>query len=194
MNITIEQLKEALKRMDAPFFTGELNLNLIGIRAKDAQADTFNDVLCVVYEKGKKTLLETYPITTDPGVYYRKHPVNVDGTAVLMPGHYPACWRLGMHRGKYEALVQCGPMTVFRDNNKNRRIDTNGKLDTGYFGINLHRASENKYTLQVDKWSAGCQVFADPEQFEAVIELCKASAAKYGQFFSYTLINEEELK
>jgi hypothetical protein len=192
-DITIDQLKEALVRKDAPFFAGELNLNLIGIRASDRQANTFNDVLCVAYEKGKQPVLETYPITTDPGLYYRRNPINVEGTAILAPGHYPHCWAIGMHRGKYQALVQRGLMTVYRDNNKNPALDTNMRTESGYFGINLHRASENKYTMQVDKWSAGCQVFANAEDFNRVMRLCNKAAAKYGKFFSYTLINEEDL-
>lgn len=192
-DITIDQLKEALTRKDAPFFTGEMNLNLIGIRASDRQANTFNDVLCVAYAKGKQPVLETYSITTDPGLYYRHHPINVEGSAILAPGHYPRCWAIGMHRGKYQALVQRGLMTVYRDNNKNAALDTDVRTDTGYFGINLHRASENKYTMQVDKWSAGCQVFASVDDFNRVMALCNKAAAKYGKFFSYTLLNEEDL-
>jgi hypothetical protein len=193
MNITLEQLQGALARKDAPFFTGDLNLNLIGVRAADRQANTFNDVLCVVYERDGQPVLDKYPITTDPGVYYRKHPINVLGTAVLVPGHYRRCWQIGKHRGKYRALVQRGPMTVYRDDNRNGHIDVNGKTETGYFGINLHRASENNITQQVDKWSAGCQVFAESAHFNAVMDLVQRSAMKYGNAFSYTLLNEEDL-
>jgi hypothetical protein len=193
MNITLNKLQEALKRKDAPFFTGELNLNLIGIRAADRQANTFNDVLCVVYERDGQSVLNKYPITTDPGVYYRKYPINVLGTAVLVPGHYRRCWRIGKHREKYMALVQRGPMTVYRDDNRNGQIDVNGKTETGYFGINLHRALENDIARQVDKWSAGCQVFAESAHFNEVMDLVQRSAMKYGNAFSYTLLNEEDL-
>jgi hypothetical protein len=193
MNITVKKLQGALARREAPFFTGELNLNLIGIRAADRQAETFNDVLCVVYERGGKAVIDKYPITTDPGAYYRLKPINKNGTAILKPGHYPRCWQIGAHRGKYNALVQRGPMTVYRDNNKDGSIDTNGRIETGYFGINLHRASFSGYTLRVDKWSAGCQVFANAEDFEAVMALARESSKKYGNAFSYTLINEEDL-
>jgi hypothetical protein len=193
MNITIETLKGALKRRDAPFFTGDLNLNLIGVRATDRHANIFNDVLCVVYDRLGKPVLYTYPITTDPGVYYRKNPVNVLGTAVLVPGHYRRCWQIGKHRGKYTALVQRGPMAVYRDNNRDGKIDTDVKTETGYFGINLHRAAEKGTTQQVDTWSAGCQVFAKAEDFNEVMDIVHSSAAKYGNAFSYTLLNEEDL-
>jgi hypothetical protein len=51
---------------------------------------------------------------------------------------------------------------VYRDNNKNDVIDfVSQSLDTGVFGINLHHASATGESVQVDGWSAGCQVFAN---------------------------------
>jgi len=189
MEVTLQQLQEALLRKDAPLFTGELNLTLIGIRAK-AQGDTFNDVLCVLYEDAGELRLDTYPITTDPGRHYREHPINVDGTAILKPGHYPGCWQIGAHQGKYIALVQRGPMTVYRDRNNDGKPDGE---QTGYFGINLHRAGANGHTLRTDKVSAGCQVFANSEDFDAVMALAQRSAKQYGNTFSYTLLDEADL-
>jgi len=193
MNFTIDQLKEAVLRRDAPFFTGDLNLNLIGVRSKDRQADTFNDLLCVAFEQKNEPVLKTYPITTDPGVFYRKRPINAHGTAILAPGHYPKCWTFGAHRGKYRALVQRGPMTVYRDNDKDGLIDDGLPAETGYFGINLHYASVNNYTMRVDHFSAGCQVFQRKDDFGEVMDLAGKSAKKYGAWFSYTLLIEEEL-
>jgi hypothetical protein len=190
--VTIARLKESLSRKDAPLFKGELNLTLVGIRAKDTTANTFNDLLCVLYEADGKPVLEQYPITTDPGVYYREHPINVDGTAILKPGHYPKCWQIGAHQGKYIALVQRGKMTVYRDRNKDKKLDLNHD-QTGYFGINLHRAGKNALTLKTDKVSAGCQVFANSDDFDAVMRLAQQSAAKYGNSFSYTLLDEADL-
>jgi len=190
--ITITQLKDALSRKDAPIFKGELNLTLVGIRSKDSDANTFNDLLCVLYEQGGKLQMQTFPITTDPGLHYREHPINVDGTAILKPGHYKGCWQIGAHQGKYIALVQRGPMTVYRDRNKDAHLDLDHE-QTGYFGINLHRAGANAHTLRTDKVSAGCQVFANSEDFDTVMELAQSSAAKYGNRFSYTLLDEADL-
>ncbi len=193
--ITIQRLKGALKRRDAPYFSGHLNLNLIGIRADDTQANTFNDALAVMYDDADgKTILKTYPITTDPGTYYRLHPINVRGTAMLKPGHYPQCWQIGAHRGKYRALVQRGLMTVYRDANRNGTLESGLPEDTGYFGINLHHSAINGYTQRVDRWSAGCQVFADKAHFDEVMALVDASADIYGDRFSYTLLTQADLK
>jgi hypothetical protein len=47
--------------------------------------------------------------------------------------------------------------------------------------------------MQVDKWSAGCQVTADHLDLNIVVALAKKAAALYGNSFSYTLLSEEQL-
>lgn len=194
MKPSIKQITDALSQAGMPpIFKGELNLTLIGIRATDTDTDTFNDLLCVLHEDAAgKMQMQTYPITTDPGRRYLKQPINVDGCAILKPGHYPKCWQIGAHQGKYIALVQRGPMTVYRDRNKDAHLDRE-REQTGYFGINLHRAGANMLTLRTDKVSAGCQVFANSVDFDAVMALVHQSAAKYGNGFSYTLLDEVAL-
>ncbi|UOA08609.1 hypothetical protein [Methylobacter sp. S3L5C] len=190
---TITQIKEALTRRDAPLFTGELNLTLVGIRATDTNTNTFNDLLCVLYDDAAgKLQMQTFPITTDPGRKYLQKPINVDGTAILKPGHYKSCWQIGAHQGKYRALVQRGLMTVYRDRNKDNLLDLQHE-QSGYFGINLHKARLSGYSLTTDVVSAGCQVFADSKDFDTVMALVQQSAAKYGSRFSYTLLDEADL-
>lgn len=192
--ITLKSIKEALTRKDAPLFKGEMNLTLVGIRSADMAANTFNDRLCVLYQDDKNAYqMEQFPITTDPGVYYREHPINVLGTAILKPGHYKGCWQIGAHRGQYTALVQRGEMTVYRDNNKDAKLDIGIAEETGFFGINLHHAALNGFTLKTDKWSAGCQVFASIDDFNHAMELVQRSAKIYGNRFSYTLLEEKDL-
>jgi len=167
IKVTVKQLKDALLRKDAPLFTGELNLTLVGIRATDT--GTFKDRLCVLHEDAEgKTQMKTYPIMTD----------------ILKPGHYPDCWQIGSHQGKYIALVQRGPMTICRNAHQEQ---------TGYFGINLHRTGVNPHSLQSDTVSAGCQVFANADDFDAVMALAQQSAAKHGNRFSYTLLDEVDV-
>lgn len=195
MQVTVKTLTEALKKLDYPLFKGDYNLNLIGIRSQDADANTFNDVLVVLYQLDGKWVLHAFPITTDPGLYYRENPINVNGTAVLVPGHHSACWQLGAHQGKYKALVQRGAMAVYRDANADKAVDTeDDSIQSGLFGINLHRASANYSSLQVDRWSAGCQVMAKPEDFDLVMALANKSAVTYGSRFSYTLLEEGDLE
>ena len=174
----------------AVFTRGEFNLNIIGIRTTDSQANTFDDRLCAVYRDELGWVTRTWSITTDPGVYFREHPMNVSGTAIMVPGQYRGAYKLGRHRGKYLALVQTGArVAVYRDANKDEVLDMGNPTD-GYFGINIHRASTRDGGSQlVDRWSAGCQVFGDPKDFDDFIKLCQRSAQTYGERFTYTLID-----
>jgi len=176
-----------------------LNLNLIGVRRDNEGTNTFDDFLLVMYREEDLDLIifYRYPITTDPGQYWLEHPINPKGTAILAPGQYRSTWQLGKHQGKYEALVQRKPVKVYRDNNKDEIIDYNNialTLDEGYFGINIHRSNPYDQSYVINKWSAGCQVFKKVEDYNKFIELCQDSAKIYGNSFTYTLIQEKDLR
>ncbi len=96
------------------------NLNIGGIRTNDITPNTFNDFEFCFYrdEKGEEQF-HLWEITTDPGLYYLRFPLYKKGTAILSPGQYSGCRQIGMHRGKYKALVQTGnAVKVFRDFNR----------------------------------------------------------------------------
>jgi len=46
----------------------------------------------------------------------------------------------------------------------------------------------------VGKWSAGCQVLQDPDHFKFLLTLCDRASVKYGNKFSYTLLEEADFK
>ena len=174
-----------------------LNLNLIGVRRDNQGTNTFDDFLLVMYREEELMVSNRYQITTDPGKYWLKNPTNPKGTAVLAPGQYRGTWQIGKHQGKYEALVQRKKVKVWRDNNKDEIIDyTNITLlsDEGYFGINIHRSNPYDQSYVINKWSAGCQVFKKIEDYNKFMELCKDSAKIYGNSFTYTLIDEKDLR
>lgn len=86
------------------------------------------------------------------------------------------------------------PLTVIRDFNKDNYLDfSDGKEETGLFGINIHQANLSGKTINVNQWSAGCQVFADSLQFNEFISLCEMAQKYWGKTFSYTLINFNDL-
>ncbi len=193
-DITVDTLREACARLGYAFFeSGDYNLNIIGIRSADASSNSFNDVLCVAFKQSGRWVLLTFDCTTDPGLYYRNNPMNVDGTAVLVPGQHSGAFMLGLHQGKYEALVQSRALPVYRDDDMDSEVDAGGTIDNGWHGINIHRASESHKSKQVDRWSAGCQVVADPHEFDSVIAFCKVAEGRYGKRFTYTLLEERDL-
>jgi len=168
------------------------DLNLVGIRNSDSHANRFDDWLTVFYWFDNVWNLFAFPGTTDPGTYYRENPMNVRGTAIMKPGQYRRAYRVGRHSG-YKALQQAGPITVYRDNDKDSELETIGAdEDTGMHAVNIHRASRKRASTQVDNWSAGCQVVQDPDQFDFLLTLCDRGAEKFGNSFTYTLLEERD--
>lgn len=186
------------------FSNGAYNLNIIGIRSNQNNRVTnlFDDCLVVLYRtKDDKDVRKywtknIYRITTEPGEYYMtKGMLNPKGTSILAPGQYKSCWEIGLHRGKYRALVQKKTVNVYRDDNKDKIYDLDPKkLDAGIFGINIHRAHKYDAPLFVNNYSAGCQVFADPNEFRSFMRLCELQVEKLGfKKFTYTLLEESDL-
>jgi hypothetical protein len=170
------------------------NLNIVGVRNHAGKTNQFDDEMFVFWRFDKKWQLKKYLITTDPGLSWLVNPQREEGTAILKEGQYISSHKLGKHKGVYDALVQAQPVTVIRDYNRDNRLDYNsGKTQTGIFGINIHRANEKRTSVQVDKWSAGCQVFADPLEFQDFMKICRLSAAEWGNSFSYTLISKSDI-
>jgi hypothetical protein len=80
-------------------------------------------------------------------------------------------------------------LLVYRDNNKNDTIDALGIIEeTGYFGVNIHRSNVYRPSVEVGKWSAGCQVLQDPDYFAFLMKLCNRAVEKSPNSFTYTLL------
>jgi hypothetical protein len=177
------------------FFTkGDYNLNIIGVRHKGAKVTNhFDDCLVVIYNTAnEKNVKRVFICTTLPGKKAMEHPMQIKGTAILKEGQYRGAYKIGYHKGKYKALTQAKPLPVYRDGNKDNTFDLNPiSIDKGIFGINIHKAGDNS-TL-VDGWSYGCQVLSKSIDFNALMRLVERSASIYGNSFTYTLINEEDL-
>lgn len=168
------------------------DLNLVGIRTASVESEKFNDWLTVFYLFDGMWNYFAFPATTDPGTFYRTEPINVKGTAVMKPGQYRSAYKIGRHR-QYKALQQIGNVTVYRDANRDTRLDTTGMAeDTGLHAVNIHRANAHKPSIVVGKWSAGCQVMQDPDHFQFLLTLCEHAREKFGNRFTYTLLEEAD--
>lgn len=190
--------EKLFKEKNYAYFTkGKYNLNIIGVRSNQHNkvTNSYDDFLVVIYNTDTSWKRQIYTITTEPGLSMMKLPSNVKGTAILAPGQYRGAYKIDKHRGKYDALCQRNKVVkVYRDNNKDSVYDYKPEnLDTGMFGINIHRSNEFWTRNTVDNYSAGCQVFNDPKEFNSFMTLVKKSAKIYGNCFTYTLITEEDI-
>ena len=195
-----ELLKKVIDSKGYKYFeNGDLNLNIIGIRNSQTAGQVtnrFDDTITLSYKQDGEWKYHEFDCTTDPGKFYMEDPiVDEKGTAILKEGQYRGSHKLRLHQGKYLALGQCRPVTVYRDNNRDDIYNLNTEnLDTGLFGINIHRATARagKKSTQVDKWSAGCQVIADNDDWHEFLDICQHAREIWGNSFTYTLIESKD--
>jgi hypothetical protein len=192
----IQEIFQLAKKEGYKVFEEPYRLNIWGFRANSQTPNAFDDEMHVftnIAQVGRpKWLYMVFKCTTDPGTFWLQNPLNPQGTAILNPGQYTDAYQLGLHRGKYKALVQRGAkVSVTRDYNRNAILDfNNGKVETGFFGINIHRASQIGSTLIVNKYSAGCQVFKNANDFDFFMKLCELHRSFHGNKFTYTLVDK----
>lgn len=194
--VSVEKIESVLKQKRYEFFTnGDYNLNIIGFRNKNLVANKFDDTLALFYKVDGKWVVKAYPITTDAGTYWLKNPMDIRGTAILVPNQYRGVYAIRKHLGKYDALCQTnGVVKTYRDNDKDNILDMDEKtITTGMYGINIHRSNPFTESAEIGKWSAGCQVFQKVADFNEFMEICYKSRKMYGNHFTYTLMLESEV-
>ena len=198
MKLTKEIIEQGVKAKGYKWFeTGDYNINIVGVRNSDTGVEVtnkFDDKITLSFKCDGQWEFYCYDCTTDPGRYWVENIMRKEGVAVLKEGQYRGSHKIRLHQGRYEALGQNGPVTVYRDANKDGKFDlSDDNTQTGLFGINIHRATKwgGKKSSQVDKWSAGCQVFANAEDFSEFMDICYKARDKWGNSFSYTLVPEE---
>lgn len=193
IKISYDDLKKVVTGKGYKFFEGELNVNIIGVRMTAKFSNKWDDVLFLAYEENGKKVLEVYKdFTTVAGKYYvTEKLLNKEGVAILPEGQHKGLFKIGKHRNKYEALIQKRPVTVLRDKDKDELIDPQSHM-SGMFGINMHHGYNS---TNIDKNSAGCQVFKYvKEQKDGFMSDIKRSAERYGNSFTYTLLNKNDFK
>ena len=184
------------------YFTGngkDYDVNIIGVRNSDTKGrvtNAFDDCVTLSYKLEGEWKFHCFQATTDPGSHWEENLLNKKGVAILKPGQYRGSHKLRLHQGKYLALGKQKPVKVYRDNNRDGKYDLlEENIDEGIFGINIHRATsiEDGKSIQVDKWSAGCQVIASNRDFKTFMKIVDRSAKIYGNIFTYTLIESKDI-
>jgi hypothetical protein len=189
--------KSLFKRKGYVWFEeGYYNLNLLAIRTENPNKDfnLFNDVFVINYKTKRGNCTRVFNCTTTPGIKSIKDPQNAKGCAILVPNQYRQTWTIGKHKNKYRALVQYAPVWVYRDGNKDNKLDMlPDTKDYGMFGINIHKAGN--LSKLVDNWSAGCIVFQKEQDFNEFMRLVDEQVDNgHGNKFTFTLLDEKDLE
>ena len=197
---TREQIEAAMASKGYKYFTGgDFDVNIIGVRnteTKGRVTNAFDDCVTISYKEDGEWKFHCYKATTDPGSHWEKNLLNKKGVAILKPGQYRGSHKLRLHQGKYLALGQQKPVKVYRDNNRDGKYDLlEESIDEGLFGININRATGRAggTSIRVDKWSAGCQVIADNDDWHQFLDICQTAREIWGNSFSYTLLESKDI-
>ena len=148
MQLTREKIQETIKqKTDYLWFDkGNYNLNIVGVRNSDTKNEVTNrsdDKITLSYKVDGKWQFHCFDCTTDPGTHWVENIMRKEGVAILKPGQYRGSHIIRKHQGRYEALGQNGPVTVYRDANKDDKYDLDpNNTQTGLFGIYIHRATK----------------------------------------------------
>lgn len=198
IHYNLNTIKKAVIGKGYYWFTGNnYDVNVVGVRRNKTNkiTNSFDDVITVSYKNEKGVLhYHEYSITTDPGQFYMNNPMNKNGTAILVPDQYRSTFTIGLHQGKYKAIVQRKPVKVYRDADRDNNYDLNPKsIMTGMFGINIHRSNARTESHFIDKWSAGCQVFKRVKDFNEFMKIMTRASKSYGNSFTYTLLAEKDV-
>ena len=190
--MTIEKLQSILTKKGYIFNS---NLNIVGVRNKavgNTITNKFDDTIYVAYKEQGKWIIKSYTITTDAGKHYMVNELlNEKGCAILVEGQYVNVYQIGLHQGKYSALVQRGTVKLYRDRDKDTVYDFENIESSLSSGINIHKAGKN--SLEINNWSGGCQVFKREADFNEFMSICNQFKSILGNKYTYTLINSNDL-
>ena len=196
---TRKQIKDAVESKGYKWFeNGNYNLNIVGVRNSATEGkvtNKFDDCLTLSYNLDGKEVFHCFAATTDPGTHWVENVLNKDGVAILVPGQYRGSHKIRKHQGRYDALCQKKELKVYRDKDMNDEYDLlEENVHEGIYGINIHKAgSRSAGSTQVDKWSAGCQVFSKEDDFYDFMNVMYKSRDRWGNSFTYTLINSNDI-
>lgn len=197
---TREQIQATMESKGYKYFTGgDFDVNIIGVRNSETKGrvtNAFDDCVTISYKEDGEWKFHCYQATTDPGSHWEQNLLNEKGVAILKPGQYRGSHKLRLHQGKYLALGQQKAVKVYRDNNRDGKYDLlEENVDEGIFGINIHRATGRKggKSIRVDKWSAGCQVIANNDDWHQFLDICQTAREIWGNSFTYTLLESKDI-
>lgn len=162
---------------------------------KEGTVDEFDDIaLEINFNTGK--LVSQHSATTQYGFVPMNDSDKIGGAARIDLGYHHECWVLGFHKKnpKHPALVQCAPIRITRDLNRDGKRDGD-KEYSGIFGLNIHgalvKAGPTKAPKKVGGFSRGClvrQFFTSHLKFiQRLMQSKRATGDKKARFSAYVI-------
>lgn len=176
---THEALKDYINTSFAKNKYRMLTKHLVWIRTDNKLTNTFDDFVVLMIYNEIELICKA---TTTAGDFYIFNPVTsggITGTAITAPqqavqSHQFLNGFLGM-----PYFRQMRPITIYRDWNKDRNIDTM-KSTFGLYGIHLHHMGLGNL---INNWSAGCNGTSKSDW----ARICEYF--NEGEWMDYTLID-----
>lgn len=197
---TKEQIENTILNKGYVWFNSntDYDVNIVSIRNAvpgTKVTNVFDDKLTLSYKLNGVWKFHIWDVTTDPGTKAVKEFSNSRGVAILVPGQYRGSYIIRKHQGKYDALCQDKPVKVYRDKNKDMKFDMlPSTIETGVFGINIHRSNPKTESIYVENWSEGCTVFKRVKDFNEFMTIINKAKDLHGNRFTYTLITSNDIK
>ena len=173
--------------------------NLVGIRSLPQVNNKFTDYLVVTFVQNGVSRVYRMIMTTVPG-YDRGQTIfyGTQGRAVMKEGQYIDAYGVGLHAGKYTALVNRDGKRYpdfFRDVNGDGILDISSPPsvlnENKLVGLNIHSTRFNSSPFSnVYNWSEGCQVIQWWQNFKHMMAIVNALGRK---LYDYTLINSNDI-
>lgn len=202
--IDLKKLTNYIQSKDCKVFTNVNEYNIVYIEGMNLdgslnndQFNLWNDLRIVYSFINNEPKLDFIQVaTTEPGK--KGTDDSKKGVARIAFGQYNS-WKIGFHKqstnGKnHPALVQCNPVSVFRDVNKDGKR-TGDKVDIGIFGINQHSTRPGYIGNTVENWSEGCLVGKNWDDHLKFIQLVKTDSRYVSNndfIFTTTIIAGDE--
>ena len=116
----------------------------------------------------------------------------------MVEGQHRGLYKLGKHRGRYEALRPAKPVGVHRIPAGFTYADIDElaslPIDVGMHGTNFHGAHKEYEAGTIGRYSAGCQVALLFAEYLIALEICKGGFKSWGPTLTYTLLNTNDFQ
>jgi len=190
--MTRTHLIQKLRQKGFKVFEGIGQLNLVGIRKANPRAGCFDDELHVFSKVSTSEWVHhVCNMTTDPGTYWLDKKGKPQQTLMLAEGQYLNAFANTESKTKMPTLIQIKQVAAYPDYDRKALLDLFPRTpEKGMYRIKLMCAKNNGKYLYLTSDMEGCQVLQYKDDYYKLINMWKGHLAKYGNVFTYTLLDQ----